>query len=249
MLLIRLTASKRQERSALLTLFLPCHHLTNANKYMQSPFADDSKSRTFFFSFFLFPLSFYFFLFVLFLLFFHSFYSAFSKPESTFDLLGFILFQRSAFFVLCAKIQHGHIFIHQWATKAHMISSSFLASLHHWAAQPQDPSAALLLAHASCPEQPYNAICFPCQQKGTFHNLRLRSANERHISRFSACPKQQNSYKTAKHFPQQPMGVRSHFTTELGSIKQTEKQQGKIHVKRTHAHRCTLKPWKNHPDE
>lgn len=88
MLLIRLIASKRQERSALLTLTLPCHHLTNANKYMQSPFADDSKSRRFFFSFFsffLFPLlylSLHFFLFLLFLLFYHSFYSAFSKPES-----------------------------------------------------------------------------------------------------------------------------------------------------------------------
>lgn len=60
MLLIRLTASKRQARSALLASFLPCHHLTNANKHTQSPFADDSKSRTlfFFFSFFLFPLIF-----------------------------------------------------------------------------------------------------------------------------------------------------------------------------------------------
>lgn len=86
-------------------------------------------------------------------------------------------------------------------------------------------------------------------KKVTFHNLRLRSANEQHISRFSACPELQNSYKTAKHFPQQPMGIRSHFTTELSSIKQTEKQQGNIHVERTHMHRCTLKPWKKHTDE
>jgi len=49
-------------------------------------------------------------------------------------------------------------------------------------------------------------------------------------------------YKTAKHFPHPPMGVRSHFTTELSSIKQTEKQQGNIHVESTRAHRCTRRP-------
>lgn len=134
MLLIRLTASKRQARSALLASFLPCHHLTNANKHMQSPFADDSKSRTlfFFFSFFLFPLIFL----SIFSFFFFFFYSSTLSilhslsPNLHLIYWNLIYFQRSAFFVLYAKIQHGHIFIHQGATKAHTISSSFLASLH-----------------------------------------------------------------------------------------------------------------------
>lgn len=74
MLLIRLIASKRQERSALLTLTLPCY-LTNANKYMQSPFADDSKSRRFFFPFFLFSFSLFFTFLSTFFFFFFFFYS------------------------------------------------------------------------------------------------------------------------------------------------------------------------------
>lgn len=49
------------------------------------------------------------------------------------------------------------------------------------------------------------------------------------------------SYKTAKHFPHQLMGIRSHFTTEHSSIKQTEKHQGNIHVKSARKHRCTFR--------
>lgn len=37
------------------------------------------------------------------------------------------------------------------------------------------------------------------------------------------------------------MGIRSHFTTELSSIKQTEKHQRNIHVKSARKHRCTFR--------
>lgn len=94
-------------------------------------------------------------------------------------------------------------------------------------------------------EQPYITSHLPLSSKKsrftTYHS-------DQRMSSTSADLLPAQSYKTAKHFPHQLMGIRSHFTTELSSIKQTEKHQGNIHVESTHMHSCTLRPWKKHTD-
>lgn len=106
---------------------------------------------------------------------------------------------------------------------------------------PGDPNPAPLHTHAPLAE---NSLTL--QAAASLFSTKSRFTtchSDERMSSTSADLLAAQSYKTAKHFPHQLMGVRSHFTAELSSIKQTEKHQGNIHVKSTCKHRCTLRPW------
>lgn len=201
------------------------------------------KLNNFFASLFL--SSFFFSLFFLLFLFFLSLYSAFSKCKSTAmsslknpSLIGssstVIPFNgdlhslRDHPSLFCMLRLSMAIFLSISEQKiAHKILSP--PTLYHYmveAALPGDPSPAPLPTHPHSLTFP--ALCL--QEKVTFHNP--TSAQRMRSTSADELPAQ--SYNTAKHFPHQLRGVRSCFTPELSHIRQTDRQQGHIHVGSTH---------------
>lgn len=237
------------------------HMQTNMSK---APLQRIPKAENYFLSF-SFSFSF-FFLFLFFLSFFHSVYSAYSislnlqirlslkNPSlnvssiTVIQLNGDLHYLRDHPSLFCTLTFTMAIFLS--ISEQQKRTRSFPPSSCHYTVEatlPGDPNPALL--HTHTPSAPRTALHYkpsasPSSKKSRFTTYH---SDQRMIST-SADLLPAQSYKTAKHFLHQPMGVRSHFTTELSSIKQTDKHQGNIHVESTHMHRCTLKPWKNHTD-